>query len=91
MSGWRDEAACLGEDPELFFPEKEGRPGAVRDKLTDDAKTVCARCPVFFDCRENADGSEKKDSMKYGVRAGETGNERTNRRRREAKREARAG
>ncbi|WP_442778027.1 WhiB family transcriptional regulator [Streptomyces echiniscabiei] len=44
---WLRRAACVGEDPELFFPI--GRKGpAVRD--TAAAKRVCAHCPVSPQC-----------------------------------------
>lgn len=36
---WTRNAACRGEDPELFFPE---RPNSAQAKK---AKAVCARCP----------------------------------------------
>jgi WhiB family redox-sensing transcriptional regulator len=44
---WRHRAACLGEDPELFFPIGTSGPA-----LTDlaDAQRVCATCPVRDRC-----------------------------------------
>lgn len=39
---WRMMAACLGMDPELFFPGKG-------EALTP-AKAVCASCPVRTEC-----------------------------------------
>ena len=44
---WRDEAACKGEDPELFFPTSLKGPGAQQAQV---AKGVCRRCPVTSDC-----------------------------------------
>jgi WhiB family redox-sensing transcriptional regulator len=44
---WMDQAACLTEDPELFFPPTEVGPGAAQ---VTEAKAVCARCPVRSDC-----------------------------------------
>ncbi len=44
---WLRRAACVGEDPELFFPVGSSGP-AVRD--VDAAKRVCARCPVITEC-----------------------------------------
>jgi WhiB family redox-sensing transcriptional regulator len=45
---WRDEAACLGEDPEIFFPLSDSlSPGAEARA----ALSVCRRCPVLLDCR----------------------------------------
>jgi WhiB family redox-sensing transcriptional regulator len=44
---WRDRAACLAEDPELFFPVGSTGPAAQQIAL---AKAVCARCPVVESC-----------------------------------------
>lgn len=46
-SGWRGKAACLDEDPELFFPIGITKPALDQ---TDRAKTVCARCSVRLQC-----------------------------------------
>ena len=40
---WRDKAACLTADPELFFPV--GNTGPAVDQI-EKAKTVCASCSV---------------------------------------------
>jgi len=48
-AGWRKRAACLDEDPELFFPVGAGE--AYQPQI-DDAKAVCARCPVKKVCLE---------------------------------------
>lgn len=45
---WHAEAACLDEDPDLFFPET-GQAEKVRR-----AKRVCARCPVAEPCLREA-------------------------------------
>ncbi|WP_372476614.1 WhiB family transcriptional regulator [Pseudonocardia terrae] len=47
---WRAQAACVGEDPELFFPVVEEGP-LCEDQVTA-AKKVCARCPVRDACLE---------------------------------------
>ena len=44
---WRHQAACLAEDPELFFPIGNTGPALVQ---VDDAKAVCRRCTVTDDC-----------------------------------------
>ena len=44
---WRENSACLDEDPELFFPIGSTGP-AVHQEL--EAKQVCARCPVREQC-----------------------------------------
>ncbi|MBC9713948.1 WhiB family transcriptional regulator [Streptomyces sp. TRM66268-LWL] len=44
---WMERAACVGEDPELFFPVGTTGPG-LRD--VRKAKAVCRRCPVAGQC-----------------------------------------
>jgi WhiB family redox-sensing transcriptional regulator len=44
---WLRSAACVGEDPELFFPVGTTGP-ALRDVAA--AKRVCARCSVVTEC-----------------------------------------
>lgn len=44
---WRDRAACLDTDPELFFPV--GVTGRALEQ-THEAKQVCAGCPVRAQC-----------------------------------------
>ncbi|NGN66117.1 WhiB family transcriptional regulator [Streptomyces sp. A7024] len=48
MEWWRS-AACVGVDPELFFPVGPTGPGAEQYVR---AKQVCARCPVSEECLE---------------------------------------
>lgn len=45
---WRERAACLDVDPELFFPL------SVADPCIEDAIKVCQRCPVMSECLEHA-------------------------------------
>jgi WhiB family redox-sensing transcriptional regulator len=44
---WRDLAACVNQDPELFFPVSEAGPAAAQ---VEHAKQVCARCLVREPC-----------------------------------------
>lgn len=44
---WRDLAACLGHDPDLFFPAGETGPAAEQIRA---AKRVCASCEVQDEC-----------------------------------------
>jgi WhiB family transcriptional regulator, redox-sensing transcriptional regulator len=44
---WRDRAACLDKDPELFFPT--GSTGRALEQA-EQAKAVCAGCPVRTQC-----------------------------------------
>ena len=48
---WRDRAACLDQDPELFFPI--GSTGPALDQI-ERAKAVCARCEVAAVCLERS-------------------------------------
>jgi WhiB family transcriptional regulator, redox-sensing transcriptional regulator len=44
---WRDRAACLSLDPELFFPIGNTGPALLQ---TEEAKAVCRRCEVVESC-----------------------------------------
>ena len=44
---WRDRAACLRVDPELFFPIGNTGPALVQ---IEEAKAVCRRCEVVESC-----------------------------------------
>jgi WhiB family transcriptional regulator, redox-sensing transcriptional regulator len=48
---WRSEAACIDEDPELFFPVGTTGPAVVQ---IEEAKRVCTRCEVREPCLEFA-------------------------------------
>ncbi|MGO4256601.1 WhiB family transcriptional regulator [Marmoricola sp. RAF53] len=48
---WDAEAACLEEDPELFFPVS--RTARAAEQLAE-ARAVCRRCPVQAPCLEFA-------------------------------------
>ncbi|KUN25476.1 hypothetical protein AQJ23_16490 [Streptomyces antibioticus] len=41
------DAACLDEDPELFFPLTE----LINNPQVDHARAVCRRCAVLLHCR----------------------------------------
>lgn len=51
MTHWREQAACVDSDPELWFPLSEGR---VFEKETLAAKRICAQCPVKLQCLDEA-------------------------------------
>lgn len=57
---WQQDAACLGCDPALFFPERGNSQGV------EAAKAVCAACPVRAECL--ADALESKETA--GIRGG---------------------
>jgi WhiB family transcriptional regulator, redox-sensing transcriptional regulator len=44
---WRSKAACLTEDPELFFPIGNTGPAVTQ---IQEAKQVCQRCEVMTTC-----------------------------------------
>ena len=44
---WRHKAACLTEDPELFFPVGNTGPALLQ---IEEAKAVCRSCPVMDEC-----------------------------------------
>ena len=44
---WRHQAACLEEDPELFFPVGTSGPAVEQ---AAEAKLVCSGCPVREAC-----------------------------------------
>ena len=44
---WRSRAACLDEDPELFFPIGNTGPALLQ---IEEAKSVCRRCEVVETC-----------------------------------------
>jgi WhiB family redox-sensing transcriptional regulator len=48
---WRDRAACLTVDPELFFPV--GNTGPAVEQI-ERAKSVCSHCPVTEHCLQYA-------------------------------------
>lgn len=76
-SDWRSRAACTDEDPDLFFPLGSTGPAAMQ---INEAKTVCARCPVMATCRKEA----LDTGQEYGVWGGLSENERQALQRREA-------
>jgi WhiB family redox-sensing transcriptional regulator len=52
--GWRDDAACTGSDPDLFFPVGD-------DPLSDaKAKAICSGCTVVAACLEFAETRREK-------------------------------
>lgn len=71
---WRAKAACLDEDPELFFPN--GNTGQALMQ-TEQAKAVCQQCPVMTECLEWALNTGQHD----GVWGGKSEDERRRMRR----------
>ena len=75
---WRDHGACLDEDPELFFPIGATGPAVLQ---VEEAKAVCAGCPVLAQCRTWA--LDNPRLAEFGVFGGLSEDERRSIRRRE--------
>jgi WhiB family transcriptional regulator, redox-sensing transcriptional regulator len=74
---WRDHAACLEEDPGLFFPIGNTGPALLQ---IEKARTVCHRCEVAQTCLNWAVESRQQD----GVWGGQSDDERRALKRRNA-------
>jgi WhiB family transcriptional regulator, redox-sensing transcriptional regulator len=61
---WQDHAACLGVDPDLFFPT-QGEP-------VGEAKQICRGCQVRETCLEYA----LRNNLKHGIWGGTSERER---------------
>lgn len=46
---WRDQALCLGEHPETWFPAHYTKDGREHPDVTA-AKSICIHCPVADEC-----------------------------------------
>jgi WhiB family redox-sensing transcriptional regulator len=75
---WMRRGACLGPDPEIFFPEDRSG-GRAKAQEVDEAKAVCRRCPVVPECLAWALTTPEK----FGIWGGMTSNEREAVKRRE--------
>lgn len=69
---WRDSAACLDQDPELWFPIGEKSRDALLEAAA--AKAICSGCPVQVEC--------VTDAGDYGIWGGLTEDERRSLKRR---------
>jgi WhiB family redox-sensing transcriptional regulator len=75
---WRNRAACLNEDPELFFPI--GNTGLALVQI-EEAKAVCGRCEVVETCLDWA----VESGQVFGVWGGLSEDERRALKRRKAR------
>ena len=78
---WRERAACIDQNPELFFPT--GITGTALLQL-EQAKRVCEACPVREDCLRWA----MELGQDYGVWGGVSEEERRSLKRRAARKRA---
>nr|WP_076389772.1 WhiB family transcriptional regulator [Vaginimicrobium propionicum] len=75
---WRHRAACLDEDPELFFPIGVTGPALAQ---VEEAKKVCMRCDVRSECLQWA----LDNGQDHGVWGGLSEDERRSMKRRAAR------
>lgn len=82
---WRTQAACLGHDPEIFFPHPSDHDGE------DAAIAICSGCPVKADCLADAMKSEnsRPTSRRHGIWGGKTPQQRCAMYKKEARRRGR--
>jgi WhiB family redox-sensing transcriptional regulator len=52
---WRQRAACRGLDPEVFFP--------ASDEEAEEARAICAMCPVRQACLEHALAHREREGV----------------------------
>jgi WhiB family redox-sensing transcriptional regulator len=79
-AGWRDDAACRGEDPALFFPaDDESEPGRLAREAS--AKAVCADCAVRSACLDFAQTRPARHGLWGGLSEDERAAERRRRQR----------
>lgn len=50
---WQQQGTCRVLPPEMFF-HPEGERGKARRQRIEQAKAICATCPVLQACREHA-------------------------------------
>lgn len=65
MLRWADRAACLGEDQEKFFH------GQGHGERPDDARALCAACPVREECLDHALTHNETEGVWGGLTAKE--------------------
>lgn len=56
---WRDQAACLGLDPRIFYP--------ADDEEAEVARGICEACTVQHECLEYALARREKDGVWGGA------------------------
>jgi WhiB family redox-sensing transcriptional regulator len=56
---WRNRAACKGVDPDIFYP--------ASDEEAEEAKSICAQCPVREACLEYALANRERDGVWGGA------------------------
>jgi WhiB family redox-sensing transcriptional regulator len=72
-SYWRDDAACAGRDPELFYALGTGPHISTQVR---QAKQICAGCPVRQQCLADVMATEDP-AQRWGVTGGLSAAERS--------------
>lgn len=68
MTGtWRSRAACIGVPIDVFFPPAGGRPAT----MYDEARAICAACPVVHECLDWVLGFAEQEGFAGGKTAAE--------------------
>lgn len=68
---WQERAACLGADPEVFFPPATAT-GNTLKRLVSHALAYCAVCSVRDECLQYAYNTDQR----YGIWGGVTAKQR---------------
>lgn len=66
VASWSARAACITADPDLFFPE----PTTPAERV-EEAKSICAGCPVKQDCLDDAFRRNETEALCGGLTAAE--------------------
>lgn len=69
---WQLSARCRCEDPAIFF-HPDGERGRDRKRRQQQAKAICAACPVAAKCREHAFISNERFGTWGGLSEDERG------------------
>jgi len=56
---WRQRAACQGIDPGIFYP--------ASDDDAEEAKAICATCPVRQPCLEHSLATREREGIWGGL------------------------
>lgn len=68
---WRDKAACIGHNPEHWFPVGSRSDVAARLAATEYARRICGKCPVRADCAQDALKAGRTQGVWAGVDLGD--------------------
>ncbi|MGD1012457.1 MAG: WhiB family transcriptional regulator [Acidimicrobiales bacterium] len=56
---WRQKGACRGVDPDIFYP--------VSEEDSEEAKAICASCPVRQACLEYSLAAREREGVWGGL------------------------